>query len=233
MDPNHRDFADEVKGFFRKAFGRNSDRPANSTYGSCSNIPGGSQTATYQTSQQGVTPVSFAAAPPPRDLLGRMQQDISWSGKKPSAAVDVKAQSAPDTPAAKLLKVSGGRALPTNGELNAFKGALTPDSLVELKFGLLDSDWKVKVRAIAGLECYGEKFGFGPVADQKSVIEGLKQAPQTSLRSNAARFYEAIKDVEPSVAPSAFDLEGGDAEAVEEHVADDEKQMIDFGSEID
>lgn len=232
LDPNHRDVVEEVTGFFKKAFKIGPKAPTHSTYGSASNVPGSSQMATYQAynpyppgpmgmPEQPPEPAPMPVGPPPPQMsqFKRLEADISWNKKKPANPIAEKPKPAADTPTSKFLKVTGGRALPTNSEINSFKAALTPESLAELKAGVVNTDWKVKVRAIAGLECYGEKYGLGPVADVKDAVEKCKGAPQASLRGAATRFFEAIKDVEPSAAPetpSAFDFVGeqGDAEEV-------------------
>jgi hypothetical protein len=221
MDPNQRDRLGEVTGFFKRAFSIGSTVPTASKYGSDSNVPGTSQMAT------GVSTVSpeFAAAlppapPPKQGLMDRLNApDANWSKKKPANPLVEKPKAPTDTPVAKLLKVTGGKLLPTNAEISAFRGALTVDSLAELKAGLGDSDWKVKVRAITGLECFGEKYGYGTVADLKAQVSALKAAPQASLRTAAGRFFEAIKNEEPvplPEEPSAFDLGGGEEEGAEE-----------------
>jgi hypothetical protein len=120
-----------------------------------------------------------------------------------------------DTPAAKLLKVTGNRALATNGELSAFRASMTVESLGELEQGLREPDWKVKVRAIAGIECFGDKFGWGTVAANKYTVEQLKLAPQASLRNAATRLHAKIRDVAPTELPSAFDLAGKQGEEEE------------------
>ena len=262
LDPNHRDLGEEVKGFFKKVFKVGGpERPVASKYGSASNVPGASQMATgYSTYQptpgypptgtmggagpapgygypQPETmqeqPPAFAAPPPPkRGQFSRLEADINWAKKKPANPIAERPKAESNTPAAKLLKVTGNRPIPTNGELNAFKAALTPECLIELRAGLANNDWKVKVRAIAGLECYGEKFGFGTVADNKQAVEALKAAPQASLRGAATRFFDEIKDVEPEAppeTPSAFDFGGGGDEAPAEQA--EGEQEFTFGAE--
>lgn len=151
---------------------------------------------------------SYAPPPPQRGQFDRLQQDASWTDKKTPAVPTKKAKSV-DTPAAKLMKVTGGRALPTNGEITAFRETANEDSILELMEGLKSGDWKVKVRAIAGLDVIGEALGYGPVANVKDDVEKLCNAPQSSLKSVATKFYEKVKDVEPEAipeAPSAFDF---------------------------
>jgi hypothetical protein len=194
IDPNARDLAGQIGGFFKKTFGEPEKPKKPPPEDPLTGLP---------------------AVPPPRpDMLERLQgPELDWSKKKRSNPVIEKPPAPTDTPTAKLLKVPGGRALPTNGELSAFKGALTPDSLPELKQGLRDPDWKVKLRAIGGLECFGEKYGFGTVADLKDQVEAIKAAPQSSLRTAATRF-DQIKNKEPlppPEEPSAFNL-GGDGD---------------------
>lgn len=103
----------------------------------------------------------------------------------------------PTTPGKKLLKVTGGRTMATANELNQFKQAMTVESIDELIEGLSDQDWKVRVRAILGLEIVGESYGLGAVSKCKNTVFGLVNAPQASLRTAATRFYESIKDVAP------------------------------------
>jgi hypothetical protein len=71
------------------------------------------------------------------------------------------------TPAKKLLKITGGRALANADELRAFNNALSVESIDELIEGLADADWKV--RAILGLELAGERYGLQAVAKAKQV----------------------------------------------------------------
>jgi hypothetical protein len=219
-DPNHRDRLGEVIGFFKRPFSGGSAAPTASRYGSESNVPGTSQVATGISS---VTPEFAAAAPAPppkQGLMDRLNADMSWSKRMPANPGAERPRPPADSPVAKLLCISGGRALPTNGELAAFRGALTAGGLAELRAGLADPDWKVKVRAIAGLECFGAKYGYGTVADLKPQVAALKGAPQASLRTAAGRFFEAIKDAEPvppPEEPSAFDLGAGEADAGEEN----------------
>jgi hypothetical protein len=52
----------------------------------------------------------------------------------------------------------------------------------------------------------------------------MKSAPQSSLRTDITKFYEAIKDVQPTADPSAFDF-GGDGQP------EDDAQGFDFGGE--
>jgi hypothetical protein len=90
--------------------------------------------------------------------MDRLQADVNWSKRKLSQPIIERPKSATDTHATKLLSGSASRALPTNEEITAFRGAFTPDALAELA----DADWKIKARAVTGLECFGEKFGWGP-----------------------------------------------------------------------
>jgi hypothetical protein len=101
------------------------------------------------------------------------------------------------SPAKRLLKVTGGRALATAAELTTFKDSFTLESIDELALGLEDPDWKVRTRAILGLEIVAEQYGLPAVARVKNQILSLNGAPQSSLRTAANRFYAAIKDVVP------------------------------------
>jgi hypothetical protein len=209
LDPNRTDYVGDVVGFFKKKFAKGPQTPTESRYGSSSNVPGSSQEATGVTNPELLPTTLAAVPPPPRGLMERLHADVSWSGKRPSEPVTEKPKPPTDTPAAKLLRVTGNRALPTNGELNAFRGALTPSAIAELEAALADTDWKVRVRAIGGFECYGEKFGWGPVANSKAEISKMLAAPQASLRTAAARLFAVVKDIEPTPPPeepSAFDL---------------------------
>jgi hypothetical protein len=111
--------------------------------------------------------------------------------------------------------------LATAAELTEFKDSLTVESIDELSVGLEDKDWKVKTRAILGLEIVAEQYGLPAVAKVKNQILSLNGAPQASLRTAAQRFYAAIKDVvplDPAVEISAFSfMDGKDEEAVEEN----------------
>lgn len=103
----------------------------------------------------------------------------------------------PLSPAKKLMKVTGGRALANGQELTTFKQNISVDSINELAEGLQSKEWKVAVRAILGLEVAGEVYGLPAVAKTKNEILTLTGAPQASLRTAAQRFYASIKDVEP------------------------------------
>ncbi|KAH0795082.1 AP-4 complex accessory subunit tepsin-like [Histomonas meleagridis] len=175
---------------------------------------------------------SYTPPPPPpqRGQFQRLEADFSWSKKKPSNPIPERSKQSLDTPASKFLKITGGRALPTNGEINAFKASIVPESLVELTAGLNSSEWKVKVRAIYGLEIFGEKFGIGTVAHVKGEVQRLRSAPQASLRSAAVRFYESIENVQPTdlpEQPSAFSFTDEAQSAPNE---EDENQF-NFGQE--
>ena len=74
------------------------------------------------------------------------------------------------TPAGKLLLITGNRSFPTNAELMKFKSTCFPDSYLELVNGLDNSDWRVKLRAISGLDIFGNKYGIGTVAGLKDQI---------------------------------------------------------------
>jgi hypothetical protein len=101
------------------------------------------------------------------------------------------------SPAKKLLKVTGGRPLANADELRAFHDSLTIESIGELTEGLTDQEWKVRVRAILGLELCGERYGLQAVAHVKSEVLSLTGAPQASLRTAAIRFHNAVKGVAP------------------------------------
>lgn len=101
------------------------------------------------------------------------------------------------SPAKKLLKVTGGRALANAQELTTFKQNITIESISELAEGLRSSEWKSAVRAILGLEVAGEVYGLPAVAKTKNEVFTLTGAPQQTLRTAAQRFYETIKEVQP------------------------------------
>jgi hypothetical protein len=101
------------------------------------------------------------------------------------------------TPAKRLLKVTGGRALATAEELRAFHDALSVESIAELTAGLNDRDCKVRVLSILGLELVGERYGLQAVAQTKQLVLSLNGAPQASLRTTAVRFYGALKGITP------------------------------------
>jgi hypothetical protein len=130
------------------------------------------------------------------------------------------------TPAKKLMKVTGGRPLANADELRAFHDALSVESIAELVVGLDDADWKVRVRAILGLELAGERYGLQAVAHAKPRVLGLNGSPQASLRTAAVRFYQAIKDVKPGppAERSAFSFI-----SEEEPPAEDETAGFAFG----
>jgi hypothetical protein len=180
--------------------------------------------------QQAAPSYQPSYAPPARGQFDQLQKDVSW--KKTFDMPTAKPKETFDTPAAKLMKVTGNRAIATNGEITQFKNAVTAESIEELFAGLKASDWKVRVRAIAGLDVCGEKFGYGAVAEIKGEIEKLTKAPQASLKGAAAKFFAKIKDVEPTgipEEPSAFDF--ADANDGEAPAGDDE--VIDFGAAED
>lgn len=177
--------------------------------------------------QQAPTYQTPSYAPPARGQFDQLQRDVSW--KKTFDTPEQKAKVASDTPAAKLMKITGNRANATNGEITQFKNAAEADAIEELIAGLKAADWKVRVRAIAGLDVCGEKFGYGAVAETKADVEKLTKAPQASLKNAAAKFFAKIKDVEPTgipEEPSAFDF--ADANEGEAPAGDDE--VIDFGA---
>ena len=195
--------------------------PPAQAYNAGENISGG---PSYQQQSYGYAP------PPQRGQFDKLQQDVSWA-RPGFDAPQTKAKKVSDSPAAKLMKISGNRANATNSELTAFRNAITPESIEELIEGLSNSDWKVRVRAIAGLEICGEHFGYGAVAQVKEDVAKLTKAPQASLKNAANKFYANIKDVEPTglpEEPSAFDFGGDDENAPTEATANDE--VIDFGA---
>lgn len=240
LDPNAQNtVGNKVKGFVNRIFHKDqpqpspypsysntgSSYPAANTYsyppGAAPSMMGGVPQAAPAQEQMFYNPAPIQQQPPP-SLYGRLDQDPTWKKKKPTEDQVVQPKVISDTPASKLLKVTGNRALPTNGELSAFKNVCTPESIAELKAGLNNSDWKVKVRAIAGLEIYGDKFGVGAVADTKDTVAKLKSAPQASLRTAAERFHAKIENVQPVAppeTPSAFNFAGG----AEENTNQDEQ----------
>lgn len=233
LDPNSQNtVGTQIKGLVNRIFKK--DQPAPSPYPSYSNTSGtpypttntysyppGATPGQYATPSQPApqaepAPMFFAPQQPPQSLYGRLDQDPTWNKKKPTSDMAIKPKAVTDTPASKLLKITGNRALPTNGELNSFRNICTPESIAELKAGLNNADWKVKVRAIHGLEIYGEKYGIGTTADTKDTIAKLKTAPQASLRSAAEKFYSKIENVEPVAppeTPSAFNFGPADENA--------------------
>ena len=102
------------------------------------------------------------------------------------------------SPAKKLMKVTGGRAMASANELATFKQNITVDSIDELIENLDNGDWKVSVRAILGLEIAAEVYGIQAVSKCKNDILSLTGAPQLSLRTESTKFYEQIKNVQPS-----------------------------------
>ena len=130
------------------------------------------------------------------------------------------------SPAKKLMKVTGGRAMANAQELTAFRDSFTAESIDELCTGLEDKDWKVKVRAILGLEVIAEAYGLPAVARAKQSVLSLTGSPQQSLRTAAIRFYAAIKDVEPAVPDqvSAFSFLGDQPDT--EYVNNDEENQF-------
>lgn len=139
------------------------------------------------------------------NLFVEPQDTIAPNTSQPVAAVvPEKKRDSTESAAAKLLRVTGGRALPTNGELKQFSAACSPKNIEELLEGAKNEDWKVKVRALHGLEIAGQKFGFGTVCSIKDDIEDCLDAPQASLRTVAERFYDKIKNAKPTDVHSAF-----------------------------
>jgi len=129
----------------------------------------------------------------------RIEADISWAGKKVGNDIpkSKKVQSL-DTPVAKLLNVSSGRALPTNKELQEFQQTADDGSIEELIQALSNRDWKVKARAVAGLDTLGMVVGYEEVASCKNLILEFMSYPQQSLKGVASKFYQKIKDIEPT-----------------------------------
>ena len=186
-----------------------------------------------QPMQQNYQQEVYAPPPPQRGQFQRLEADVSWSNKKPSNPIAQRQKAVTDTPAKKFMKITGGRALPTNGEISTLKSTITPESIDEFIEGLENTDWKVKVRAVYGLEVAGEKYGIGTVASTKNEIEKLKSAPQASLRSSATRFYASIENVEPEPVPetpSAFTFTN---EKNTNSVPEDDGSIIDFSVETE
>lgn len=177
----------------------------------------------------------YIPPPPQRGLLTRLENDVSFNKKKNQAPIAQK-KDASDTPAGKFLKVSGNRALPTNGEINQFKAGLSQEQIPELFRGLDHNDWKVKVRAITGLEMAGQQFGLETVARCKNDVAQLTAAPQQSLRNAATRFYNSIQNVQPVYTgpPPVNEQEGFDFATADETAAppeENEASGFDFGQE--
>ena len=125
------------------------------------------------------------------------------------------------SPAKKLMKVTGGRAMANAQELTAFRDSFTAESIDELCAGLEDKDWKVKVRAILGLEVIAEAYGLPAVARAKQSVLSLTGSPQKSLMTAATRFYAAIKDVEPAAPEQVSAFSFLEDQPNTEHVNDD------------
>jgi hypothetical protein len=96
-------------------------------------------------------------------------------------------------PAKKFLKVSTGKPQPTPQEENALIEKLDPSMIQEFIAALEDSDWKVKVRAIRGLEICGDKYGYSEIFPVRPTINGFKGAPQLSLKKASAEFIEKLE----------------------------------------
>jgi hypothetical protein len=108
LDPNHKDIAGQVTGFFTGLSNRDV-HPQRPSSDQASNVP----------------------------ALPRPEQEEPELGEHKTVESDrPKAEIAGRYDRGEVMKVSGGRELPSNGELSAFRGALTPDSLCELKIGL-------------------------------------------------------------------------------------------------
>lgn len=127
------------------------------------------------------------------------------------------------TPAEKLMKVTAGKATPSDAEVSTFRKNMTTDSIDEFIEGLDNSDWKVKVRAIFGLNICGEVFGYETVAHTKGAIQGLMSAPQKSLKEQASKFYQIIQKVIPGGAPVVLPTAQANVQSNDE--------VIDFSAE--
>lgn len=198
--------------------------PSQTSYASSGYVP------TYDPQIQAATPLTQVQAPPQRSQFGRLEGNISWANRKPEFAPEQPKVEKKITPTQKLLKITGNRALPTKGELLAFKNAAVGENIIELEEALDSSDWRVKVRAIHGLEAMGEKYGLGAVAHTRSKLEPLMNAPQSSLRTAATRLSAALEGVEATgipEEPSAFDFSNVDDDAARDLQGDG----FDFGAE--
>jgi hypothetical protein len=196
-----RDTIDSVSSFFKKAFSRHGGfnefpdalqqvpaAPATeySPYGyTIANAP--SQPVYNRDNMSGTSLVDQLDAP---GVQRSSERSLQRQGKPKKPVV-------PLTPAKKLLKVTGGRAMATADELRAFHDSLTIESIAELAAGLTHEEWKIRVRAILGLELCGERYGLQAVAHVKSEVLSLTGAPQASLRTAATRFHGAIRLVSP------------------------------------
>jgi hypothetical protein len=203
------DAVDSVSSFFRKAFSRRGD------FTEFADAPQQVPAATVTSSVTGYSSYGYTVVDAPSQLPAPAVSDrdnlsgISLvdqldtadvhrsSARTRERQVKPKKPVVPLTPAKKLLKVTGGRAMATADELRAFHDSLTVESIAELAVGLTHEEWKVRVRAILGLELCGERYGLQAVAHVKSEVLSLTGAPQASLRTAATRFHGAIRLVTP------------------------------------
>jgi hypothetical protein len=212
---------DEVTGFVKKALKR-ADQFSGFQGKGAQPAPQGQAAFGYAPQAPGI----FGAPEAPRDQMsGASLLDApgqQWKVPTPGRDARKPQKKAVHlTPAKKLLKVTGGRAMANAEELTEFKNTLTTESIDELVEALEDKEWKVKVRAILGLEVVAERYGLPAVAKAKQQVLMLNGAPQASLRTAATRFYAAIKDVvpaEPNAELSAFSFldDGAEPEEPEE-----------------
>ena len=103
------------------------------------------------------------------------------------------------SPAKKFMKVTSGKAQASQAEENALTEKLDASMIEEFKQGLEDKDWKVKVRAIRGLELCGNTFGFDDIYSVKPAITSLTGAPQLSLKTAANNFLQVLNDARTGV----------------------------------
>jgi hypothetical protein len=200
---------DTVSSFFKKAFSKRGDFTAFSDVAPPQ--PGAPAAGDYPpytyVGSDGFGPQAQPRAGPvyDRDNVSgtSLVDEFDGSGVSRSSARSRERQVKPKkpvirlSPAKKLLKVTGGRAMANADELRAFRDSLTVESIAELAEGLTHEEWKVRVRAILGLELCGERYGLQAVAHIKSEVLSLTGAPQASLRTAATRFHNAIKLVAP------------------------------------
>ena len=98
------------------------------------------------------------------------------------------------SPAKKFMKVTSGKAQASQSEENALVEKLDASMIEEFKEALEDKDWKVKVRAIRGLELCGNTFGYDDIYPVKGTITSLTGAPQLSLKTAANNFLKVLND---------------------------------------
>jgi hypothetical protein len=96
------------------------------------------------------------------------------------------------TPAKKFMRVKSGKAQASPQEESALIENLDASMIAEFIEALDDKDWKVKVRAIRGLELSGQTFGYDDILPCKSTISELCYAPQLSLKTAASNFLELL-----------------------------------------